>query len=94
MISDSERRRLGEIEIGLRRDDPDLARQLDEWRPGPRQRPILAVLVVVAVGLIWVLCGTTAGVIALTSTGCLGAAAALRRERGHRRGRGDPTGPH
>jgi hypothetical protein len=86
MISDSERRRLDEIETGMRRDDPDLVRQFDEWRIPPRQRPILAVLVVVAVGLTWVLCGTTAGVIALSGTGCIGVAAALWRKRGHRRG--------
>jgi hypothetical protein len=80
--------------MGLRRDDPDLARQFDEWPPGPRQRPILAALVVVAIGLTWILWGTTAGVIALFGTGCIGVAA-LWRERGHRRGgRGDPTGPH
>jgi hypothetical protein len=43
VISDSELGRLDEIEMGLRRDDPDLVQGCDEWRPGPRQRPILAV---------------------------------------------------
>ena len=86
MISDSERRRLGEIELRLRRDDPDLVQQFDKWRPGSRQRPVLAVLVVLAVGLTWVFCGTAAGVIALSSAGCIGVAAALWRERGRRRG--------
>jgi hypothetical protein len=89
VISDFERRRLDEIEMDLRRHDLDLVRQFDEWRPRPRQRAILAVLavlVVVAVGLTWVLCGTTAGVIALSSTGCIGVAAALWRGRGRRRG--------
>jgi hypothetical protein len=90
VISDSERRKLDEIEMDLRRDDLDLARQFDEWRHRPRHRPILAVLavlaVLVAVGLTWVLCGTAAGVIALSGTGCIGVAAALWRGRGRRRG--------
>ena len=93
MISDSERRRLGEIEMELRQDDPDLVRQFDEWPPGPRRRPILAVVVVVAVGLTWVLFGTTAGVTLLFGTGCIGVAALWRR-RGPAEGQGDSTGPH
>ena len=68
MTSDSERRRLGEIEMELRRDDPTLVRQFDEWRPGARRRPILAFLVVIAIVLGWALSGSTAGIIALVGT--------------------------
>ena len=87
MISDSERRRLGEIEMDLRRGDPDLARQFDDWRPGPRQRPILAILVVIALTLAWIVYGPLVGVIALLCATCIGVAAALwRLERAERRG--------
>lgn len=89
MISDSERRRLGEIEMKLRRDDPALVREFDHWRPEPRQRPILTILIVVALALTWIVGGTTAGIIALFGTGLIWAAAALwRSERGQHRGSG------
>ena len=45
----------------LRRDDPAFVQHFDKRSPGPRQRPILAVLVVGAIGLTWILWGTPWG---------------------------------
>ena len=55
MISESEQRRLAEIERVLRRDDPDFVRHFDKRSFTPRKRhlwAILAILIVSAVAAV------------------------------------------
>jgi Protein of unknown function (DUF3040) len=81
MLSDTEHRRLAEIEALLRRDDPAFARRLDMRQPR-RSRPrilvplgLLTVVTVTVGGL--ALGGLVAAVVGLTVTAGLGAALAV-----------------
>lgn len=61
MISDAEQRRLAEIEVALRRDDPDFVRHFDKRSFVPRRRHVRAILafliVSAAITVAWVLGG-------------------------------------
>lgn len=66
MISDAEWRKLAEIEMALRRDDPIFVQRFDEQRPTPHRRRIgarLAILAVLAVTAVAIALGVAAAAI-------------------------------
>jgi hypothetical protein len=66
MISDAEWRKLAEIEMALRRDDPIFVQRFDEQRLTPHRRRIearLAILVVLAVTTVAIVLGVAAAAI-------------------------------
>ncbi len=88
MTSDAERRRLEEIEMVLRRDDPAFVGRFDERRLAAGRRrsvALLAILVVLAVtSLAVAVGGAVAGVAAVCVMGLVRVVVALWRRLGRR----------
>ena len=85
MISESEQRRLAEIEMVLRRDDPAFVQRFDKRSPTPRGRHvwvILAILVVSAVAAVAAaLGGPGMAVVVVTVIGSIAVPFGLWRRR-------------
>jgi len=85
VISDAEQRRLAEIEVVLRRDDPAFVRRFDERRLSPRRRRILALLAILIVPTVTAVAltvgGVAAAVIGLSVMAGMGTAFGVWRRR-------------
>jgi Protein of unknown function (DUF3040) len=70
MISDADWRKLAEIEMALRRDDPAFVQRFDEQRLTPHRRRIgarLAILVVLAIATVAIALGGAAAAVLVPS---------------------------
>ena len=85
MISDAEQRKLAEIEMALRHDDPAFVRHFDKRSLTPRRHHVLAVLAILVVSAVTavarVLGGAGMAVIVLSVMGSIGIAFGLWRRR-------------